>query len=232
MPKQYKITFLLAVIALLFANILIAQPSPANGDENLPVDYLSKEFHSGRREALREIMPANSMAVVLAFPTRTFSNDVEYIYHPNPDLYYFSGYKEPHSLLLIFKDEQVDSAGNRFNEILFVQKKDSRMEQWTGKRLGTEGVKNGLGFTSVYNGEELTSLRLNFSKFDKIILDALPADIADNKRDKADLFDLVNTLKQKLDIPADMSKDKRFDTKAYQQLTAQLREIKPRRSST
>ena len=73
---------------------------------DLPQDYLSKEFHAARRDSLRNRMPANSVMAVFAFPTRTFSNDVEYVYHQNPDLYYFTGYKEPHALLLIFKEMQ------------------------------------------------------------------------------------------------------------------------------
>ena len=78
----------------------------ASAQDNLPTDYLSKEFHAGRRDALRKIMPDNSVFVVMAYPVRNFSNDVDYLYHQNPDMYYFSGYKEPHSLLLIFKEEQ------------------------------------------------------------------------------------------------------------------------------
>src|SRR5215213_9855003 len=110
------------LLAGIFAStIAFAQPSPAMQDDFLPKDYLSTGFHIGRRAALRDSMPDNSVMLVYAFPTRTFSNDVDYLYHQNPDLYYFSGYKEPHSLLLVFKNPQTDSAGNVFNEILIVQ---------------------------------------------------------------------------------------------------------------
>ena len=119
--------------------------------DDRPDDYLTKEFHAGRRAALREIMPDNSVMAVFSYPTRTFSNDVDYLYHQNPDLYYFSGYKEPHSVLLIFKDKQTDASGNVYNEILFVQKRNALREQWTGKRLGVEGAKDRLGLTEVFN---------------------------------------------------------------------------------
>ncbi|MBO9658565.1 MAG: aminopeptidase P N-terminal domain-containing protein, partial [Chitinophagaceae bacterium] len=104
----------------------------ATAQDDLPQDYLPKEFHAGRRTALRQMMPANSVAVVFAYPTRNFSNDVDYMYHQNPDLYYFSGYKEPQSMMLIFKDEQTDSAGKKYSEVLFVQKRNAQAEQWTG----------------------------------------------------------------------------------------------------
>ncbi|MGZ8539523.1 MAG: aminopeptidase P N-terminal domain-containing protein [Chitinophagaceae bacterium] len=218
-----RITLFLSVVLLSVASL--AQPAPSAREDDLPKDYLTKEFHAGRRDALRQSMPANSVVAVFAYPVRVFSNDVDYFYHQNPDLYYFSGYKEPNSLLLIFKEEQTDSTGNMYNEVLFVQKRNAQAEQWTGRRLGTEGAKEKLGINMAFNGEAFANFSVDFSKFDKIIFDRLPADVADG-RDKADLFDLVKLFKEKAGIPEDYSKDKRFDTRTYYQLTASLREIK------
>ncbi len=83
-----------------------------NPKDDLPEDYLTPAFHAGRRDSLRQLMPANSVAVVWAYPVRNFSNDVDYVYHQNPDLYYFTGYKEPHSLLLVFKEPQTAADGS------------------------------------------------------------------------------------------------------------------------
>ncbi|MEO5564553.1 MAG: aminopeptidase P N-terminal domain-containing protein [Chitinophagaceae bacterium] len=192
--------------------------------DDLPTDYLTKEFHAGRRAALRKMMPENSVVAVFAYPTRNFSNDVDYLYHANPDMYYFSGYKEPHSLILIFKEPQTDSAGNTYDEILFVQKKNKTAEQWTGKRLGTDGAKEKLGIKNVYNGEDFAGLPVNFSKFSTIIFDRLPEDLA--KGERAELYDLVQQFKQKTALPANYSSDSRFDNEAYSKITGSLREIK------
>lgn len=182
--------------AVLLPLCLIAQ-------QDLPADYLPKEFHQGRRDALRERLPANSVAVVFAFPEHVYSNDVTYPYHQNPDLYYFSGYKEPNSMLLIFKESQKGDDGQAYNEVFFVQKRNAAAEQWTGRRLGTEGVKAKLGFEKVQNGEDFKDFQLNFSKFDHILFDELPAQMLDNARDRADLFDLVRQFKEKAGLPAD-----------------------------
>lgn len=222
-PHFKKTNFLFA--ALLLSVFCLAQPAPVQEDD-LPKDYLTKEFHASRREAFRASMPENSVAVIFSYPVRNFSNDVDYFFHQNPDLYYFSGYKEPNSMLLVFKDDQVDSAGNKFNEVLFVQKRNALAEQWTGRRLGTEGAREKLGFQLALNGEAFASFAIDFSKFDKILLENLPDDVADNRRDKADLFDLVQQFKQKAGITDDNAKDKRFDNRTYLQLTASLREIK------
>src|SRR5204862_36857 len=114
----------------------------------LPTDYLSKEFHAGRRDALRKLMPDNSVFVVMAYPTRTFSNDVDYFYHQNPDMYYFSGYREPQSMLLIFKEEQKGTDGPVYKEIKAVHPGMSELEiqglhEYVHKKYGAEEVGYG-----------------------------------------------------------------------------------------
>jgi len=174
-----------------------------HAQDDLPKDYLSKEFHTGRREAARALMPDNSVMVVFAAPARTFSNDVTYLYHQNPDLYYFTGYKEPNSVLFIFKEQQTNTDGKKFNELFFVQKRNALAEQWTGRRLGTEGVKTQLGIDNVYNNDELKKLPLDLSKFKTIIFGSFYEDVTDNPSDKADLYDLISVVKQQINLPAD-----------------------------
>lgn len=209
-----------SLFVLPFSYAVYAQP-PAADNDDMPKDYLPASFHAGRREALRQAMPDSSVMVVFAYPTRTFSNDVEYMYHPNPDMYYFTGYREPHSLLLIFKEEQTDSAGNKYKEVLFVQERNARAEQWTGRRLGAEGVKEKLGIQAAYNGSAFRNFPIDFLRLKKVIVDKFPVDIP-NGSDKADLYDLVEQLKTKIGLPQQV----RFDNRLYQRLTAQLREIK------
>ncbi|HEX8331881.1 MAG TPA: aminopeptidase P N-terminal domain-containing protein, partial [Segetibacter sp.] len=188
MPKllRYSVLFIL----FQFCGVLLF------AQQDLPQDYLSKEFHKSRREAARSLMPANSVMVVFAAPTRTFANDVEYLYHQNPDLYYFTGYKEPHAVLFIFKDEQTDSSGNKFSEAFFVQQRNAASEQWTGRRLGPDGVKDKLGVTNVYNGSAFQNFSLDFAKFSKIIFDNLPDDVV-RGNDPGDLYRLITAFKEK-----------------------------------
>jgi Xaa-Pro aminopeptidase len=216
-----RIRYLVTVLLVLLYAPLFSQ------NNDLPDDYLSAAFHAGRRDSLRNLMPDNSVTLVLAYPTRTFSNDVDYVYHPNPDLYYFTGYKEPHSLLLVFKEPQKAADGSTYKELLFIQKRDARAEQWTGKRMGTEGVKSQLGINNVYNGEDFKDFKIDFSGFSQIIFQTLPDDVDDSRYDKADLYDLIQQFKQKAVIPDNYSTDKRLATnQQYMQLTAALREIK------
>ena len=167
-----------------------------------PTDFLPAEFHKERRDKVRELMPANSVFVYFANAERNRANDVDYIYHQDPDFYYLTGYKEPNAVLLIFSEEQRDASGQLFNELIYVQERDARAEQWTGKRLGVGGVKEQLGFNMAYNGSEFKDFQIDFSKFVKVSFYDFNNDYR-NKRGDADLFDLIKTFKIKANYPSD-----------------------------
>lgn len=186
--------------------------------ENLPTDYLTKEFHQGRREAFRALMPANSVAVVFSYPERVFSRDIDYNYHANPDMYYLSGYKEPDAVLLIFKEAQ---GTEKYNEVLFVRERNAAHEMWTGRRLGIEGAKSKLGFTAVHNGKDFKDFAIDFKKFDKVIYDKIRTDIG-NDKSGFDLFGLLETFKTKTAINA----EDKAPIESFMDITSALREIK------
>jgi Xaa-Pro aminopeptidase len=162
-------------------------------EKTTPQDFLTKEFHKSRRVALRKALPKNSVAVFFANPVRNRANDVEYIYHQDPNFYYLTGYKEPHAVLLIFSEDQVDD-----NEMIYVQKRNPQAEQWTGRRLGVEGVKEKLGFNTVYNGEDFKNLGLDFKKFEKVLIIDFKDDYRNSKRNNADIYDLTEQFKGKI----------------------------------
>ena len=91
--KPFKFLF----VALLFVC--------ASGFSQTPTDYLSKEFHKNRRDALRSKMPANSVAVIFANPVRNRANDVDFVFHQDPNFYYLTGYREPNAVLVLFSEK-------------------------------------------------------------------------------------------------------------------------------
>lgn len=175
--------------------------------QDIPTDYLSAEFHKGRRDKVRELMAPNSVLVFFANPERNRANDVDYVYHQDPDFYYLTGYKEPNAVLLIFSEPQQNTTGDAFNELIYVQKRDLRAEQWNGKRLGVEGVKNTLGFDMVFNAEEFAELPVDFSTFNQVSFFDFKNDYRD-KRGTADLFDLIKVFKERANYPADYNATK------------------------
>ena len=181
----------------LFAFLIFISFSALNAQNGKPQDYLSADFHKSRREALRAKMPENSVAVFFSNPVRNRANDVDYVYHQDPDFYYLTGYKEPHAVLVLFSEEQTDENGNTYDEVLYVQEKNPLAEMWTGYRLGTEGAKKELGFSTVFNGKDFLNNSIDFSEYERVMHKPFTNDYRDT-RNQADLADLIQTFKNQV----------------------------------
>lgn len=207
---NFRLSFLLTV---LFVCSSIAQ----NGT---PTDYLSAQFHKDRREALRKKMPSNSVAVFFGNAVRNRANDVDYVYHQDPDFYYLTGYKEPNCVLVIFSENQT-KGGKSFNELLYVQEKNIKAEQWTGVRLGTEGAKKDLGFEVALNGKDFLNSDIDYKNFNTVLFKEFENDSRNSKRDKADLYKLIEAFKTQIG----------YDTKTEKQADSNLqKEINSKKS--
>jgi len=152
-------------LSIILTWSLIYNTIAQNGNPN---DYLSQKFHKERREALRKKMPNNSIAVFFGNPVRNRANDVDFVYHQDPNFYYLTGYKEPNCVLVIFSDNQTNKEGKIYNELLYVQEKNPSKEQWTGVRLGVEGAKSSLGFENALNGKEFLNSNIDFYSFSSV----------------------------------------------------------------
>lgn len=192
--------------AILLFNILWSFNMALFAQEE-PTDFLPADFHKERREAVRNMMPANSIAVFFANAQRNRANDVDYIYHQDPDFYYLTGYREPNAVLVIFSENQKDSEGSTYNEIIYVQERDPKAEQWNGKRLGVEGAKERLGFEMAFNGKEFQEAPIDYSSFDTVLFFDFKNDYRD-ARGEADLFDLIKTFKEKANYPSNYNATK------------------------
>jgi Xaa-Pro aminopeptidase len=165
---------------------------------DLPSDFLSKNFHKERRQKLREQLPINSVAVFFANPVRNRSNDVDYIYHQDPDFYYLTGYKEADAVLFVFKEKQIANNGTSYDEIVFVRPRNAKAEMWTGRRLGDAGVKDRLGLDQAFNNTEFKKYNVDFNKFDQVLFFDFKNDVRDDPADSADLYDLIEQFKAKV----------------------------------
>jgi Xaa-Pro aminopeptidase len=186
-------------IALIAWVVLSGMAFAQNPD--MPSDFLSKEWHKERRQKLREKLPANSVAVFFANAVRNRSNDVDYVYHQDTDFYYLTGYREPHAVLLVFKDKQKAANGDAYDEIIFVQPRNPIMEMWTGRRLGNLGTKEQLGIQQAFNNTEFKKYNVNFASFDQILFFDFQNDVRNEPRDSSDLYDLIEQFKVKVNYP-------------------------------
>jgi Xaa-Pro aminopeptidase len=215
----------LCVLVGLIAGSLLAQPA------YVPGDFLGKEWHKERRQKVREKLPPNSVAVFFANAVRNRSNDVDYVYHQDPDFYYLTGYREPHAVLLIFKEKQQGPNGTLFDEVIFVQPRNPVKEMWTGRRLGFAGVREQLGFEMAFNNTEFKDFPVDFSKFSQILFFDFYNDVRDNPDDPADLFNLIEQFKEKVGYPDKYAlrpeaAPGKLNTQTLGRIMSELREIK------
>ena len=190
---------------------------------------ISNEFHRKNRDNLRDQMSDNTVAVLFSSPVRKRANDVYYSYHPDPNYYYLSGWREPHSVLVIFKNTITDTLGN-YNEILFVREKNAYDEKWNGKRMGLEGAER-LGFDKVLSKKMFSKMNFNFENFEMVLLNPFQSDVKNIINDESDLFDLQNQLKIKLNYPKKYNSEvfkwyemiKSVNTKDIEKLKSQIR---------
>ncbi len=220
-------------VLLFWATITVAT-AQVRSTPDKPSDTLDKKFHQQRREQLRKQLAPRSVAVFFTSPVRNRANDVDYYYHPDPDFYYLTGYKEPNAVLVLFSEPQ-SIGGKQTNEILFVQPKNPQAELWNGERLGVERAATELGITTQPN-TAFATFKLDTANFRHILFKVFPHDVRDDASDAADLYSLLEQFKQKVNIPANFySKPEnavsvisraKLDNHTLEQALADLREVK------
>ncbi len=141
-------------------------------------------------------MPDNSVAVFFSNAVRNRANDINFIYHQDPNFYYLTGHKEPHTVLLVFKEKQVMDR-KKFDEIIFVRGHDALKELYEGPRLGKDGAEKKLGVDVTFESPEFKDFTIDFSNFDKVLFYDFENDVR-NTEEEGDLFDLIGQFKQKV----------------------------------
>ncbi|MCB0787508.1 MAG: aminopeptidase P N-terminal domain-containing protein, partial [Flavobacteriales bacterium] len=158
-------------------------------------DLLPAEFHAGRRQALRHLLPQGSLAVFFANPVRNRSNDVDFEYHQDPDFYYLSGLREPNSVLLVARDSfQVN--GSWTNELLVLMDRDPAKELWNGHRMGVEGATDVLGVRQALTGLEFVRNGVDLGATDRVFVQRITENLATDPHDPAGLAQLMAHFEQ------------------------------------
>ena len=215
---KFKNTLFL-LLTFLSINILSSQQY---------IDDLGPEFHEKKRQEFRNQMPSNSIAFFFTSPIMKRSNDTDFMYHQDPNFYYLTGWKEPHGVLVIFKDNQQDNNGF-FNEILFVRERNEYREMWDGRRLGLRGAKK-MGFDRVMLRSDFIKNSFKIDNFSNVLSMDIRDDVRDFKDDKFDLYDLQNKFleiindKESPDNLGDLKKE--FNNISVNNIMSNLRQTK------
>lgn len=97
-------------------------------------------MYRGHREALLEkLRETRTAALIFTNEPRTRSNDTEYLFRPNSDFWYLTGFREPGACLLLLPGHENGES------VLFARPRVKTEETWTGRRLGLERAEERFG---------------------------------------------------------------------------------------
>ena len=191
-------------VGWLLAASLTAGAQPAPGPAR-PADALSPAFHKQRRELLRQALPARSVAVLFAAPVRNRANDVDYVYHQNPDFYYLTGYEEPDAVLVLFKEPQTINGQPGVTEACSGSPATPSASSGPAAAWAPKGRSGSCRSSSRPITRILPAPASNGPTSVVFCLRTCPPMSATTLPTPADLYDLVTTFRQQAAVPADFN---------------------------
>ncbi len=95
---------------------------------------MSTQDFNRRRRHLMDMMDEHSVAILPTAPVYIRNRDAEYLYRPDSDFFYLTGFPEPEAVAVLIP-------GRDHGEyILFCRENNPEMETWNGLRAGQEGA--------------------------------------------------------------------------------------------
>src|SRR5437879_284403 len=85
-----------------------------------------------RRSAVESKMAAGSMMILFSAEHRLYTNDVDYVFRQENNLYYLTNLKQAGATLVIKKN------GAAITETLYLPKRDPQNETWNGRMYSNE----------------------------------------------------------------------------------------------
>ncbi len=122
--------------------VLVTPPAPRFTDAERHAE-LAK-----RRAAVAAKLADNSVLILMSAEPKLYTNDVDYVYRQENNLYYLTALKQEGATLVIAK------SGGNFTETLFLPKRDPRREAWEGKMYSREQATAVSGLTRIFDATE------------------------------------------------------------------------------
>ena len=98
-----------------------------------------------RRNKILKHLGSSSLLILLASSEKERNNGINYQYRQNSNFHYLTGFNEPLSAVVFFKNEVY----------FFCRKKNKEYEQWNGKLIGPSMAKTIFEFNYAYDISKL-----------------------------------------------------------------------------
>ena len=122
--------------------IRVTPPAPTISDAERHAEL------SRRRATVAAKMPDKSMLILFSAEPKLYTNDVDYVYRQENNLYYLTALKQPNATYVLIKD------GGAVKEILFLPKRNPRREAWEGKMYSGEEASRVAGLPTIVDASE------------------------------------------------------------------------------
>lgn len=154
-----KISFILLIIFGLSAGI----PVQANVDKNVnpkakairvapPAPRISDSERQAelakRRAEAGKLMSDNSIMILFSGDAKIYSNDVDFYYRQENNLYYLTNLKQNNATLVLTK------SGGNVSEYLFLPKRNPQFETWNGRMYSNEDATRISGIRTIIDASE------------------------------------------------------------------------------
>ncbi len=134
--------------------VIITPPAPKFTDTQRRTEL------ARRRAAVAEKMADKSVLILFSAEPKLYTNDVDYVFRQENNLYYLTNLKQKDATLVLFKD------GSNVSEMIFVPNRDPRAETWTGRMYSNDEAENTSGIRSINDSANLPAF-LNAIKENK-----------------------------------------------------------------
>lgn len=113
---------------------------------------MDKKIYKNRRESLINHLPINCALIIPGADLQYRNSDAAYNLRQESSFYYFSGFCEPSSLMVLLNN------GKTIDSIIFVPPKDKLKEIWDGYRAGPIGAVEDYLFDQAFENNKIDEL--------------------------------------------------------------------------
>jgi Xaa-Pro aminopeptidase len=124
------------------ANVRQTPPAPVFSDKERVAELMQ------RRERVAQSIGPQSMLVLFSTEPRVYTNDVDYPYRQENNLYYLTNLKQKGATLVLLP------GNTKTREILFVPRRNALAETWTGHMYSAEEINQTSGVREIWQSSE------------------------------------------------------------------------------
>ncbi len=126
-------------------SILITPPAPKPAPKFTNSERQAELAH--RRAAVETKMGDKSVMVLYSAEHKLYTNDVDYVFRQENNLYYLTNLKQAGATLVIAK------SGGKVTETVYLPKRDPQNETWNGKMYANDEAANISGIKNILDAE-------------------------------------------------------------------------------